>query len=414
MKNADDMLKQALTPKNEPDYWLNQDILKHLKEDAPMKKMNRKKFATVAISGALALGIGSISVYAAWKYLNPGEVVSEIGEDRLADAFSEENAVYINETQSYGGYDVTLLGITSGENLTKYKYLTDDFQVAGLNEESAELMEEALQDGLESHDDRTYVMFAIEGEGLSSGSYNYNPPFDSFPIVAGYDPEVCQSMFGHGSGMRQIKKDGVLYLMYECDNLEKFADHDIYMCVSDDMPAFSEYSYLYDEASGSLTRNEEYEGLNALFSLPLDPLKADPAAAEAELKAYQDRQKTRKTAESEQKSPLPGSIQEAFDFVSQITPENIEEHAVLLDGENSERTFVPDNQGRVLIEYSDDSGITRWKVAVEELFADGKTEFVSSDYGVTNQNLDTLLVHYYKLNEDQTVTLKLYTPNLPE
>ena len=69
MKNMDDILKQALTPKDEPDFWLNESILSQSKEAKPMKKMNRKKFASVAFSCALMLGIGSVSVYAAWQYL---------------------------------------------------------------------------------------------------------------------------------------------------------------------------------------------------------------------------------------------------------------------------------------------------------------------------------------------------------
>ena len=64
MKNMDDILKQALTPKDEPDFWLNERVLSQSKEVKPMKKMNQKKFATVTICRVLMLGIGSISVYA--------------------------------------------------------------------------------------------------------------------------------------------------------------------------------------------------------------------------------------------------------------------------------------------------------------------------------------------------------------
>ena len=67
MKNIDDILKQALTPKKVPDFGLNQNILSQIKEATPMKKRTNKKFAVVAASCALTLGIGSISIYAAWK-----------------------------------------------------------------------------------------------------------------------------------------------------------------------------------------------------------------------------------------------------------------------------------------------------------------------------------------------------------
>ena len=77
MKHMDDILKQALTPKDEPEFWLNQNILAQSKEGTRMKKknMNQKKFATIVCSMALVLIIGSISVYAAWKYLMPDQVI---------------------------------------------------------------------------------------------------------------------------------------------------------------------------------------------------------------------------------------------------------------------------------------------------------------------------------------------------
>ena len=52
------------------------------KQSAPPVNLpwNPKKFATVACSLALTLGIGSISVYAAWKYLTPDRIAEEIGE----------------------------------------------------------------------------------------------------------------------------------------------------------------------------------------------------------------------------------------------------------------------------------------------------------------------------------------------
>ena len=61
MKNIDAILKQALTPTDEPDFWLNQKILSMAKEAVPMKK-KKYKTAAVFVSAAIALGIGSISI----------------------------------------------------------------------------------------------------------------------------------------------------------------------------------------------------------------------------------------------------------------------------------------------------------------------------------------------------------------
>lgn len=410
MKNMDDILKQALTPTDEPDFWLNQNILAQSKEGTHMKKMkmNRKKFTTVVCSCAIALVIGSVSVYAAWKYLMPDQVIDEMSRQYeqadwefgdLKNAFTEKNAVWINETQSYGGFDVTLLGTTSGENLTNYKYITN---------------------GVEQTD-RTYILFAVEHESLAlESSHDFEGYFDIFPVVTGYDYETCQSLFLSGSGGREFTKDGVLYYMYECSNLEKFADHDIYMCVTDDI-GLTEYSYLYDNDKNEIARNEEYEGLNALFFIPFDSSKADPDAAKETIKEMEDAKK-RVLEEEEQKSKLPltpseKAVQEAYTFLEQITPENISDYAEPLSEDGAIQTFTPDAQGRVPLdisfEYKGRKHESHAKMPLTAMFPNGAKYYISST-GITDNNLDTLLVELYTLNDDGTVTLQFYVPNLPK
>lgn len=416
MKNMDEILKQALTPKDEPDFWLNENILSQSKEVKPMKKMKRKKIASVAFSCALMLGIGSITVYAAWKYLMPDKVIDEMvnGEDRLADAFSEENAVYVNDTQSYGGYEVTLLGITSGENLTEYKYFANDNTVTTFDAANSDNPAEGLlEKGFVELNDRSYILFAVENKNQPfKDSSEFEDRIDISPIIMGYDYETCLGVLVNGSGGHSLVKDGVIYYMYECNNLEKFADHDIYMCVSDDLPAFSEYSYIYDKDAGTIARNEEYEGLNALFLLPIDSAKADPKAAEEAVIAYEER--CRRIKEGEYDEALSENIQKAFDFAEQITPENINDYATPITEEGATQTFGPaDAQGRISIDCAYYRCQFRTKMPVDKMFPDGKTEYVSSS-GITNNNPDTLLIEYYKLNPDGTVTLQFYAPNFPD
>lgn len=411
MKKLDDMLKQALSPKEEPFAGMNINIVSKLKEDKPMKKMNQKKFAAIAASSALVLGIGSISVYAAWKYLNPDQVIREIDseESALIEAFSDENAVYINETQSYGDYDVTLLGITNGENLTKYKVFTSDSSTKSIHEENEDYIPST--DGFTELNDRSYILFAVENK--NQAFQNFDDFFDKvqmFPVVMGYDYEECAGLFENAATGRSLLKDGVMYYMYECNNLEKYADHDIYMCVTDDI-AFSEYTYQYDNEAGQIARNEEYEGLNALFSLPFDASKANPKEAKAEYEAHLA---FRKSLENKQDEPIREELQEAYDFVDQITPENIDDYATLITEEGATQTFGPaDAQGRILIDSVYYRDMFRMRIAPEKLFPDGKTEVVQGS-GATNNNPDTILIQHFKLNEDGTITLKYYKPNLPE
>lgn len=415
MKKIDELLKQALTPKDEPDFRLNENIFLQSKEVTPMKKMNHRKFATVACACALAVGVGSVSVYAAWKYLMPDQVINEmeIGEDRLADAFSGDNAVYVNETQSYGDYEVTLLGITSGQNLTEYKYYTKDDSVefdAAYSDDPTEWLQD---NGFVEENDRSYVLFAIENKNQPfKDSSEFENSLGISPIIMGYDYEVCRGILENGSGGRVFIKDSVIYYMYECNNLEKFADHDIYMCISDDLPAISEYSYIYDKDAGTIARNEEYEGTNALFRLPVDSAKADPRAAEEEVKAYEEH--CRRIKENAQEEKLSENVQKAYDFVEQITPENINEYAVKLTDEGATQTFGPaDAQGRISINCSYNLYEFRTKMNLDNVFADGKTEYISSS-GISNNDPNTLLIEYYKLNEDGTVTLQFYAPKYPE
>ena len=72
----------------------------------------------------------------------------------------------------------------------------------------------------------------------------------------------------------------MLYWLINCSNVEYFADHRIYLCVTD-TDFYKTGLYNYDETDGSISRREEYDGLNALFELELDAEKADPAAAHA-------------------------------------------------------------------------------------------------------------------------------------
>lgn len=412
MKNMDDILKKALTPKDEPDFRLNESILLQSKEVKPMKKTNQKKFATVAVCCALVLGIGSISAYAAWKYLMPDKVIEEIGEEKLAEAFSEENAVYINETQSYGGYEVTLLGITSGKNLTKYRYFSHDSSTVSFDEANSDNpAEKLLEKGFEELNDRSYILFAVENKNRKFEDISdFESHVSIFPVVMGYDYETYSGMFEKAAGAHAVIKDGVIYYMYECNNLEKYADHDIYMGVSDDIPALSEYSYIYDNASGKIERNGEYEGLNALFSLPMDSSKADLAAAAAEIKAHEEHLKALENEPEEQYSHY---MQKAFDFVDQITPENINEYATPLTDEDAVMTFAPDSQGRVHIECNYPFCEFRTKIDVKKRFSNGVKAFVLSS-GISNGNLDTLFVELFQLNEDGTVTLQLYKPDFSD
>ena len=81
--DMDELLKNALSAKEEPDYWLNQSIIKQIegKENTNMSKTNRRmRIPAIVMLTAAVVVAGSASVYAAWKYLTPQQV-AEINKE---------------------------------------------------------------------------------------------------------------------------------------------------------------------------------------------------------------------------------------------------------------------------------------------------------------------------------------------
>lgn len=255
-KKLDELLRHALTPEEQPDFRLNREILNQAKEMRYMKRKTMKRLPAAAVVAALVLGAGSLTAFAAWKYLTPENVAQEMNDSQLAEAFLSEEAVLVNETQSYGGYDVTLLGIISGENLSKYRH----------------------SDGMtdKTHNDRTYAVVAI---ARSDGAPVVQEEAEFFvsPLIGGYNPAHYNAASMHG-GYTEMVEEGILYRLVECDTVEILADHDLYLCISDGN-FYNVQAYCYDRETGAISRNAEYEGLNALFDLRLDAEGADPAKA---------------------------------------------------------------------------------------------------------------------------------------
>lgn len=259
-KKFDDALRHALTPSDEAKFYLNQKILNRVEEQKTMVERKKRRLSVAIIIAALVLCISSATVYAAWKYLSSSAVAENIQDIKLSEVFLSEQALIVNETQNYGDYSVTLLSIVSGEMLSEYPHYKNGSIV----------------------EDRTYAVVAIENmngvsiPNTSEDSYGKLEFFVS-PLIGDYNPAFYNiaSMSGNYTDMVQ---DGILYRLLECDNVEIFANHDLYLCVSEGM-FYNAEAYCYDKLTGKISRNEKYEGLNALFDLPVDISKANPEKA---------------------------------------------------------------------------------------------------------------------------------------
>ena len=275
----DEIITAAFEIREEPSVWLNQKIVRKAKGD---NNMRRPFFKTVPVIAALAagiLGVGSITTYAAWKYLSAEQVAEETADKKLANAFKEEDKIDIKQSQTYGNYKITLLGLVSGKNLSDY--------VSSYNGE--------LQD------DKSYAAVVIEKKDGSAITEKENIA-DSFfisPYIKGENPIHC-NIYYMGGAMTTFIQDGMMYQIADCDNIEVFAKRGVYLGVSSGT-FYNKNAYNFDKETGEIRRNEKYDGVNALFDLPLDELKGDEAAAKEQLAKWKDNAEAEETEFSMEK-----------------------------------------------------------------------------------------------------------------
>ncbi len=315
-------LLQFFSPSAEPGETLNHRVKNAIKERTAMHK--RAKTFYAAIVAAAVIIILSATAFAAVKLLTPKDVAEHMGFAVLAGAFEGPDAILIDETQTTGGYKVILHGMVSGKDLT------GEFQGA--------------QEG------KTYAVLTIEKEdGSPMPDVDEEGYIDFFasPLVKGLEPwRFNIAVMGGGYSFDVI--DGVQYRLIQCDDVEIFADRGAYLCViSSERTSFYDIDALhYDEATGEMTRNEAYGGVNALFHLPLNRAKADPAKAEAYLKELNE--------------PGPSAEPEP-------TPEPIQGGRVI---EATRQTLVPDQDGMLHFEYDTEFGGGNVTRMLDDVFGD--------------------------------------------
>lgn len=398
MKNElDELLKHALMPIDEPDSRLNQSIINQVKGQERMKTRIWKRFPAAALIAVIILGCASATVFAVYQ-LSVRDVIERTEDKKLLDAFTGEDAILVNETQSYGGYDVTLLGTVSGKNISDYIGSSNGVPL----------------------EDRTYAVVAIAySDGTLFPEVMSDPAFDKVSffislLIRDFNPVLnnasCFCVAGQG-----FVEDGVLYYVAECDNVEIFADHGLYLCVCDG-PFYNSEAYQFDEATGAISRKEDYDGLNALFDLPIDPSKADPEAVKDFLKdtwygevagglvLKGEEDGTKQDSES-------GNFMDKNKWLAQlITPENINLYADCL--EDSVQTLTPDEEGFIHYQYEGTEGsIADGRANVAGLFEKGE-KFIIKGIGVSGSSEDgeaeSVFVNTLQANEDGTVTYACY------
>ena len=330
--NFDNLIKDALSGRKTPNPDLNRQIIVKAKENDQMMNPNRIKRSFVAAACVCLLAAGSITAYAAYRYLSPAQVADHVSTNgALTEAFAGDDAILVGETQQNNGYDITLLGLVSGKNL----------ELCVPEEISPDLS-----------DIRTYAAVAI---AKSDGTEMEYDNLCISPLINGVDWFVANNAT-LDVGLTWFKQDGVVYELINCDNLQIFADRGVQLGVVDDFgnegSAFS-----MDTQSGEYSKNADYEGTNALFTLPLDQSKADVKEAEAYLNALkrneeneqqlsEEERSAREDAENEAErmaSAMEDNMNQLQDFLDTITPENIDEY--FIRDEETVLTAKPDENG---------------------------------------------------------------------
>ena len=383
MENIDKVLKTALSPTDK----LSDEMIKNILSQTSREKeqdMNKIKIfgrpirkATVAAAATALVLVSSVPTFAAIRYFSASEVSSQIEDEKLAEKFRMNNLMDGTQSQTYGDYTVTLLGVVSGEELSD---LSDD---------------ELVDLG------KTYIAVAIknaDGTPLTN-EFDQGDILVS-PYIRGLDPARYNSFTLNG-GFTGFVSNGIAYRVISTDTVEPFADRGVYVGVSDGS-MYNDEAFIFDKITGEIKRNESYDGVNALFTLPLDASKADAKKAEEIINHINNHKSDDRDAD------ITDADVEAF--VNKLTPENIDSYADPI--EETRQTVSVDENGKCSYSITTPDGTTcEATEPIDSIFPDGEIGMSPNfTYSVGDDGIKSLLIVTHTLNPDGTVTVVVYSP----
>lgn len=225
---------------------------RELEKEKRNVKFSKTKKLAVSLAAAVALLVVSVSAALVW--LTPSQVAEQFGNALLAEAFEGPDAIEINETVETGDFAVTLMGLVSGEDLDT------------LNPDPGSA--------------HTYAVLSVrrlDGEPLDNETFDFGA-YTMTPLVAGCSPAAVNS-WTLNAGASGFAQDGLYYYLLDTESIEKFADRAVYMAFYEGGVPNNTIFTVNDD--GTIAFCEDFDGVQALFTLPLDSAKADPAAADA-------------------------------------------------------------------------------------------------------------------------------------
>lgn len=258
-QNLDELLKDVYQAEGTvPPEWNQRLLAKHNEKtggthDASVTQWKTPVWRRGVAAAVLIFCMAAIpaSVYAYFHYLTPAQTAKEMGMDKLAEKFGQKGEQA--QSVSVKGYRISYLGQVTGKNL-----------------------EQGLK-GAEVEKEKTYIVTAVQKE--SGEAMTYGDRFFVGPLVRGLDP-VHFNIAGRGSSAVRMIDNGIQYCISECDTIGIFADRDIYLAVQEGDSLNAE-AYAMDRETGVISANKDYEKVNVLFPLRLDPGMADEEKAAA-------------------------------------------------------------------------------------------------------------------------------------
>lgn len=386
----DALLKSCLHIEQEPDEALHQKVMQNWKEKTGMKKRNYYKAAAAAVAVVLA---STITVGAAMRFFTPKEAASELSGVEAAELFESDDAVYINETQEGKQYNYTLLGITEGANILQ------------LDTEGERLDKDAF-----------YAVVAVsnkDGSDLSLNDFwdSENGHFIS-PLIQGLEPWRYNIASMNG-GYSEMEKNGVVYRMINCDKIGYFADRNLYLCISD-TNFYETNAYDYDEQSGLITRNEDYEGTNLLFDLPIKSDRANAKLAEEYLKELEKEwnSDTEEKTENDTGIENPSALADYTLYSETLdqAPETLKDVLSEAGMAVTDMQTVSKKEDGFCFDQTLEDGGSNNIVFYKDSFKDGIA--TSSQYSESETEA-TLFIAVAELNEDGTAACTFYEKTYP-
>ncbi len=227
----------------------------------------------ILIAAVMLIAVLSFSAFAISKLLSPGEVAGHFGESRAAEAFDKQ--ICVAESVTDKGYTVSFLGLVKGEKFES----------------------EAIKA------DCSYYVVSVAASDGSPLSLSDGNPLGMSVIIEGY-PAYRVNTWTLNTSANGMEENGVLYYLYDCENLEIFADKNVYLAVFEGM--LPDIDTITMNTDGTFSFAEDYNGFKAMFRLPLDSSKANPEEANKILRDYLNEE-----AKSENASLNNTSIYEA-------------------------------------------------------------------------------------------------------